>query len=447
VATGIINEGDGLMPIAKLSKRTVDVLKATDKPFIVYDTTIKGFGLRVLPSGAKSWVIEYRPGCGGRDVGKRRFKFGNVGDLTPDEARRAARTLLSNVRLGGDPAHDRWAARRQMTVAALAEEFIEEHAKAKRKTSTAGNYAQVLRRIVVPEIGSRKVDDVTRITIARLHLKMKTTPYHANKMLAVVGSMYSFAASKHIVPEGFNPVRGITRFPESNRDRFLTVSELERLGAALREGETTGLPWHVDPLKPGAKHAPKEDKQLTKVSPQAAAAIRLLLFTGCRLGEILRLQWADVDLERGLLFLRDSKTGRKTIVLNAPAAAILAELPRIGVYVIAGGNAGNEDEKPRSDLMRPWTAVRKRAGLEGVRLHDLRHTHASFGAAGGLGLPIIGKLLGHKQATTTARYAHLDNDPLRRASEQIGVRLAAALGEPPERRRTRGVVVSLRHRD
>jgi integrase len=212
-------------------------------------------------------------------------------------------------------------------------------------------------------------------------------------------------------------------------DRFLTASELERLGAALREGETTGLPWHVDPLKAGAKHIPKEDKRLTKISPQAAAAIRLLLFTGCRLGEILRLRWADADLERGLLFLPDSKTGRKTVVLNAPAAAILAELPRIGVYVIAGDNAGREDEKPRSDLKRPWTAVRKRAKLEGVRIHDLRHTHASFGAAGGLGLPIIGKLLGHKQAATTARYAHLDNDPLRRASESIAGRIAEAMGE------------------
>jgi integrase len=417
------------MSVAKLSKRTVDALRPANKSFIAFDTSLKGFGMRVLPSGAKSWVIEYRPGGGGRKVGKRRFKLGNVGDLTPDEARKIARSLLSKVRLGGDPAHDRWAARRQMTVAALAEEFIEEHAQAKRKASTAGNYAQVLRRIVVPEIGSRKVDAVTRMTIARLHLKLKRTPYHANKMLAVVGSMYSFAAAKHIVPEGFNPARGITRFPESNRERFLTISELDRLGAALREGETTGLPWHFDPQKPGAKHAPKEGKRLTKISPHAAAAIRLLLFTGCRLGEILRLRWADVDLERGLLFLPDSKTGRKTVVLNAPAAAIFVELPRLGVYVIAGDDAGNEDEKPRSDLKRPWIAVRKRAKLEGVRIHDLRHTHASFGAAGGLGLPIIGKLLGHKHAATTARYAHLDNDPLRRASESIAGKIAEAMGE------------------
>jgi integrase len=123
------------------------------------------------------------------------------------------------------------------------------------------------------------------------------------------------------------------------------------------------------------------------------------------------------------LFLPDSKTGRKTVVLNAPALAVLAELDRIGAYVVPG----DDPEEPRADLKRPWQTIAKRAGLDGVRLHDLRHTYASFGAGGGLGLPIIGKLLGHTQASTTQRYAHLDNDPLRRATESIGSRIAAAL--------------------
>jgi integrase len=152
-----------------------------------------------------------------------------------------------------------------------------------------------------------------------------------------------------------------------------------------------------------------------------------LLFTGARLREILHLQWENVDLERGLLFLADSKTGRKTLVLNAPAMAVLVGLPRVGSYVIASDTAGTKDEKPRADLKRPWQTIAKRAGLDGVRLHDLRHTYASFGVGGGLGLPIIGKLLGHTQASTTQRYAHLDNDPLRRATESIGSRIAAAL--------------------
>lgn len=418
------------MSVVKLTKRAVDALKPRQKPYIAFDAALKGFGVRVLPTGARSWIIEYRPGGGGRAVGKRRLKLGDVGEMTPDQARNAARTALSKVRLGADPAAERSAARRQMTIAALAEEFISEHAQAKCKRSTAANYADMLRRIVVPEFGTRKVDTVTRVNISHLHLGMKATPYQANRVLAVIGAMYAFAASKHIVPEGFNPVRGVARFPEAGRERFLTSEELDRLGGALREAETAGIPWVVDPSKAGAKHAPKEENQFTRLSPHAGAAVRLLLFTGCRLREILGLRWSEIDLERGVLFLPDSKTGRKTVVLNAPAMAVLAELPRIGAYVIAGENAGTKDEKPRSDLKRPWAALQTRAKLGGVRLHDLRHTHASFGAAGGLGLPIIGKLLGHKRAATTARYAHLDIDPLRRASEHIGGRLAAALGEP-----------------
>jgi integrase len=417
------------MPVVKLSKRTVDALKPAIRSFIAFDATLKGFGVRVLPSGAKSWVIEYRPGGGGRSVGKRRLKLGDTFELTPAEARKMASIVLSRVRLGSDPAFDRSTARRQITVAALAEEFIKDHAQAKRKSSTARDYAQVLHKIVVPALGSRKVDTVMRSTIGRIHLSLRETPYHANKLLAVVGSMYAFAADRDIVPDGFNPVRGVQRYPESHRERFLTTVELERLGAALREAETVGLPWEVDPSKQGAKHVPREANRFTKLSPHAAAAIRLLLFTGCRVGEILHLRWSDVDLERGVLFLPESKTGRKTVVLNAPAMAILTELPRLGVYVIAGDDAGAEGEKARSDLKRPWRAVTKRAKLAGVRLHDLRHTHASFGAAGGLGLPIIGKLLGHKQAATTARYAHLEVDPLRRASEHIGSRIAFAMGE------------------
>ena len=136
-----------------------------------------------------------------------------------------------------------------------------------------------------------------------------------------------------------------------------------------------------------------------------------------------------IDFERGLLLLPTSKTGKKTIVLNAPALAILNSLPRIGLYVIAGTSAGTKDETPRSDLKKPWKAIVKRAGLEDVRIHDLRHTDASVGAGMGLGLAIIGKLLGHTQPATTQRYAHLDNDPLKKASEHIGSRLAAAMGE------------------
>jgi integrase len=245
------------------------------------------------------------------------------------------------------------------------------------------------------------------------------------------------------LPVGFNPARGLDKYPERGRERFLSAAELARLGDAIREAETTGLPWDADATKPTAKHGPKQKSGRTVIGQHAAAAIRLLILTGGRLREILHLRWDHVDLERGLLLLPDSKTGKKAIVLNAPAMAVLSTLPRVGAYVVAGQDAGLEDERPRADLNKPWRAVRKRANLEGVRIHDLRHTHASIGAGAGLGLPIIGKLLGHTKAATTQRYAHLDTDPLRRASDRIGARLAAALGEP-SRKSARSAVVPIR---
>jgi integrase len=297
-----------------------------------------------------------------------------------------------------------------------------DHVRPKRKARTAEFYRDILDRIVKPAIGTTKADKLTRLQVGRLHSSLADTPFQANRVLAAVGSMYAFASRSGIVPEGSNPARRIDKFKESRRERFLTGEELEQLGNAIRQAETTGIPWTVDETKPTSKHVPKATRS-TRIDPSAAAALRLLLFTGCRLREILHLRWEYVDFERGCLFLPDSKTGRKTIVLNAPALAVLNGLERLGTYVIPG----DDPEQPRHDLKRPWDAVTKQAGLTGVRLHDLRHTYASFGAGGGLGLPIIGRLLGHTQAATTARYAHLDNDPLRRASETIAGQIAAAL--------------------
>ena len=267
-----------------------------------------------------------------------------------------------------------------------------------------------------------KAEAVTRSDVARLHLKWKRTHVQANRMLGIVSGVYSFAARRGLVPEGINPARGIEKYPESRRERFLAVEELERIGAAIRAAETVGIAWDVDETSPSAKHVPKNNRR-TIIGPHAAAALRLLIFTGARLREILHLRWTHVDFERGLLLLPDSKTGRKTIILNAPALAILAALPRVGAYVIAGEKL----DAPRADLKRPWEVVARHAGIKGVRLHDLRHTYASIGAGYGLSLPIIGKLLGHAETRTTERYAHLDSDPLRRATNRIGADLDAAL--------------------
>jgi integrase len=293
----------------------------------------------------------------------------------------------------------------------------------KRKPATSADYESLLKSYAVPLLGNRKLTDVGRAEVAKLHGSLSDKPYQANRLVAVIGSLYSFAERHDMVPEHFNPARRIEKFKEDRRERFLSMAELERLGTALDEGETVGVPWTLDPTKTPSKHLAKPENRLTLLPPQVAAAIRLLIFTGARLREILSLRWEYVDLERGLLLLPDSKTGRKTIVLNGAAQAVLVSLPRTGSFVIPG----KTPDKPRADLKKPWDLVCSRAGLNGVRLHDLRHTFASVGAGSSLGLPIVGKLLGHSQPQTTARYAHLDADPLRRASDLIGDQLATAM--------------------
>ena len=414
------------MANVRLTKRVVDGLAVTGADYVAWDDQTPGFGVRVRPTGSKSYIVFYRAGAG-RNAPMRKMTLGATGKLTVEEARKLAKKTLGGVANGADPAAQKTEARKTLTVTELAEVFLSDHVEAKRKAGTAGHYRDILNRIVIPAIGTTKADKVSYADVARLHLKWKRTPYQANRILAVLASMFSFATKRKLLPAGFNPAHGIEKYPEQGRERFLSIEELERLGAAIREAETDGIAWNVDETKPTSKHVPK-GKRRTIIGPHAAGAMRLLLFTGCRLREILHLKWDNVDFERGLLFLADSKTGKKSIVLNAPALEALNGLPRVGAYVIAG----DDPDTPRSDLKRPWAAVRDRAGLQGLRIHDLRHSFASFGAGGGMGLPIVGKLLGHANATTTARYAHLDADPLRRASERIGQTISHAMAGKSE---------------
>jgi integrase len=405
----------------KLTKESVD--RATPRPRPYWDSALPGFGLRVGRTGSKTFFVRYRPKGTGRTGPKRFYTIGKFGPLTPDQARNEAKRILGQVAAGQDPTVAIHEAREAITVSALAQRYLDE-VRAKRKPTTAALYQDYLTRYVLPEIGRMKAASVGRPPIAKLHMKVgKRHPVAANRTLAVVSAMFTFAEKRGLLPAGHvNPARGIDKFPETGRERFLTTEELERLGAAIREAETVGVAWDVDETKPTAKHVPKSDRQ-TVISPFAGAAIRLLLFTGCRLREILDLRWSEVDFERAMLHLADSKTGKKSVILNAPALAVLASLPRLGEHVIAG----DDPTQPRSDLKRPWDLVTRRAGLAGLRLHDLRHCFASTGVGASLGLPIVGKLLGHKSTQTTQRYAHLDADPLRRASNAIGSTIAAAL--------------------
>ncbi len=421
----------------RLTKRTVDAAGKRLARYTIFDDDLKGFGLRIFPTGEKSWIVEYRPNGGGRGVAKKRLTLGSTGTLTPDKARKTAQAALARARLGADPAREKSETRQAATFAELVERFLTDHVDAKRKPGTQRNYRHLLEVVAIPALGTMKAKDVTRRDVANQHLKMKDRPFQANRLLAVVGAMYTFGSKRGHVPDGCNPARGVEKFPEHRRERFLSSEEIERVGSALREAETVGLPWQVDETIPNAKHIPKPENRRTVLGPHATAAIRLLILTGARLREILHLRWAHVDFTRGLLLIPDSKTGRKTIVLNPPALGVLTALAELAGakdpstlrqsqgFVIAG----NDPERPRADLHKPWKSIAARAGLDGVRIHDLRHTYASFGAGSGLGLPIIGKLLGHREAATTQRYAHLDADPLRRAANEIGGQIAKALGD------------------
>lgn len=412
----------------RLTKRAVDAAQPEAARYTLRDSDMKGFGLRIYPSGEKSWVIEYRPGEGGRSVAVRRYKIGSASAMEADAARKKAKKLLALVQSGKDPAESRNEDREAKTLDAAFKEY-EERGLLHLKASSRALMKLYFDKHILPRLGKKKLEDITRENVRRLHTELGATkPVTANRVIVALSGFYRYAAETGLVAEGFNPTKGIKPFRESPRERYLTSEELARLGDAIREAESDGILWEPDPSKK-AKHAPKAENRKIMIGEHAAAALRLLILTGCRLREILHLQWSHVDFERGILLLPDSKTGRKIVILNAPALEVLASVTRLGQYVIASESAGQKDEKPRADLHRPWRLVTRRAGLEGVRLHDLRHTFASFGAGGGMGLPIVGKLLGHSQPSTTQRYAHLADDPLRRASNAIGATLAAAMGE------------------
>ncbi len=385
----------------KIGRRALSSLPAVTRPTIFYDTDLTGFGLKASPTGALSFVVEYRPGAGGRSVSKRRMVIGTPKNLTPEEARNQASGILARVRLGHDPAAERSNAQKAETISELLTSFMDDHIRAKRKSRTAKLFQSYIDNHIEPALGTRKAPSLTRADIGRFHKAIgKTKPVTANRVLALIGAAYSYGLRAGHLPDHMaNPASGIEKFREQVRERFLSEAELLRLGEAIR--------------------------RITNIGPHAAAALRLLIFTGARLREILDLRWDHVDLQRGLLFLPNSKTGKKTIVLGAAALAVLENLPRVGNFVIAG----TDNERPRADLQRPWGLVSRRANLAGLRLHDLRHSFASVGAGSGFGLPVIGKLLGHSNSKTTERYAHLAADPLRRASDAISGSIAKAMGE------------------
>jgi integrase len=394
--------------MAIISKRLVDAAYSSAKDSYLWDSELRGFGLKITPAGRKVYLVQYR--LGGRKGRTRRVTIGAHGILTAEEARTRAKKLLGEVAAGRDPASALDGVRASQTLGELLTKFLKEHASDKLKASTASEYRRLARLYIGPSLSSRPISDLSRSEIARLHSSMADRPYQANRLLALLSKFFNWCESQEYRQSGSNPCRHIKKFGETKRERFLTSDELSRLGEALEDAE-----------------------EANTASPFVIAAIRLLALTGARLSEILELKWSIVDLERGVIRLPDSKTGAKTLYLNAPALEILQRLPRVegNSYVIVG----QKRHARLVNLQKPWRRIRNAAGLGDVRIHDLRHSFASVAVAGGMSLPMIGALLGHSQPQTTHRYAHLAADPLRTASEAVAGQIAATLAV---RRRKQG---------
>jgi len=358
----------------------------------VWDETVPGFGARRQKGPAVTYFLKYRNG----DGRQRWHSIGRHGaPWTPETARAEAKRLLGAIAAGADPAAERSAWKQAPTVAELATRFLSEHADAKRKPRTAREYRRQVEKQILPALGEKRVAEVTRQDVAQFHHSRRATPIEANRTLALLSVLFNFAERIGERPDSSNPCRHIERFPQRRRERFLSADELGRLGNEL--AAYRGSPYHV-------------------------ATIKLLVFTGARLGEVLGLRWEWIDFERGEARLPDSKTGAKTLHLPPPALEVLAGLPRVeGEPHVLGARRGT------TFIEAPWRRIRKAAGLDDVRLHDLRHAFASVAASAGMGLPIIGKMLGHTQAQTTQRYAHLASDPVKAAVAAVAGKIAAAM--------------------
>jgi integrase len=314
----------------KLTKRVIGAEPAGAARRIIWDTELRGFGVRVETSGTKSFLIRYRPKGNGRNGPKRFVTIGRYGAMTPEQARNEARSKLAAVARGDDPAEARDQAKEAPTLSQLIERFLAEQVTVKKKASTAALYTHYLTGLVIPTLGSKKAGLVSHGDIAKLHGAIgKTRPVTANRVVATLSGLFSYGAKIGELPHEFNPTKGIEPYKERPRQRYLSTVELARLGDALHEAETIGLAWHADETKATAKHSPTPENRRRKLDPYAIAAIRLLLLTGARLREVLHARWDWFDAERGMLLLPDSKTDEKSIYLSSAALSILNELPRI----------------------------------------------------------------------------------------------------------------------
>jgi integrase len=404
----------------KISKRSVDLLSLDGDDLMLWDSELRGFGVRCRASGAKHYVLKYRNSAGRQ----RWYTIGRHGSpWTPETARREARRLLGEVAGGLDPAVNSGVARVGMTVSELCDLYLEEGC-ATKKASTLDTDRSNINRHIRPLLGGLMVGAVTRADVEKLQrdiadgrtvADVRTRPRGravvtggkgvAARVTRLLGTILEFAVKRDVRAD--NPARGVRLFKGEEKTRFLTPSEFAGLGAALDHARTEG------------------------VNSAALAAIELLALTGCRKSEVLALRWEWVDIDRHCLRLPDSKTGAKVVPLGDEAVELLQRLPRIedNPHVFPGAKPGHHVV----GLQKVWNMVRKRAGLADVRLHDLRHSFASVAVSGGASLFLTGKALGHKQSSTTEIYAHLSDAPLHALVTKTAATVANALAADPNR--------------
>ena len=411
------------MAKGRITKRAVDATKPADADTYLWDAELSGFGLKVTPAGGKTYLVQYR--LGGRKGRTRRVTIGRHGSpWTPESAHKEAKRLLGEVGAGRDPAEAKQKEKDNITIAQLCDQYLETapfivlpRKKRPKKASTLATDRSNIERHIKPLLGSKRVQSITRLDVEKFQrdvatgktaVDVRTKPRGraivrggegtAARATAVLGTLLSYAMKERIRSD--NPVRGATLYGGEKKERFLSAAELAELGDALSTAQQDGE------------------------SPFAVAAIQLLVLTGARKSEILTLKWEYVDTERACLRLPDSKTGAKVIPLGAAALEALSEIPRIedNPYVLPG-----LEGRHFVGLQKTWERIRKRAALEDVRLHDLRHSFASVAVAGGDSLYLVGKVLGHQQARTTERYAHLADDPLKAVADKTAGQIAAAM--------------------
>ena len=390
----------------KLTKRQIDNATCDEnKVHYLWDDDLTGFGVKLLPSGAKRYVVKYRSYGGGRSAKQRWYTIGTHGQIPFEQAKEDARQILAAAKRGEDPQGEKLAIRGAPRLRDAWEKFEREEL-ANKKPATTRDYTSCWERHIGPKLGSTKAVDVSRSDVSRLHQSLSDTPYLANRMLALLSSLLNRCEAWEWREQGTNPCRYVKKFEEQSRERFLTSPELERLGKAMRDLVDEGAIW-----------------------PDVANLIRLLLLTGARRNEIAKCEWDWINWEQQQISLPDSKTGAKPLFLGDSALQVLQSQKVTtrdpdSVYVFPGKKLNS----PLVNLSKPWKVICGAAELKEIRIHDLRHTAASIAVGQGVGLPVIGRLLGHTQTQTTARYAHVDSDPALAAANAIGNAVGGSIG-------------------